>query len=186
MKINILIFICITLPCIISTAQNKFPKHVELVKDVSKYYINNKQISSLTYKYKNQSDDTIWLWIDKNDVSEFSDLEKYKAYFNRRNDPRDMNLYQLGMDGNVGFFVPAVYETFLKRIQPGSCFTIQIISNENFSELTKQKIFRYLDKRIVVLSEETMLKLNYTITKINEFMFYKANFITLNIDELNF
>ena len=186
MKIINLVFIFITLPCIISTAQNKFPKNVELVKDTSKYHINNKQISSLTYTFNNQSDDIIWLWINKNDVTEFSDYEKYKAYFNRRKDPKDMNLYQLGMDGDIGFFVSVVYETFLKRIQPRDYFTIQIISTENILGFKKQKIFSYLDKRVVILSEGTMSKLNPTITKLNECLFYKANIITLNIDELKF
>jgi len=78
----------------------------------------NSNVYSITYKLYNESDNVIWLWIEKEDFSELSDSIKARRYFYKRKG--DFSLYHLALDGNVASMVQSVFSVFVKRIEPKS------------------------------------------------------------------
>lgn len=184
MKIKIATFIALTLSFFVCNAQSDISKNIEVKKESSCYSINNNIIFSVTYKLYNKSNSNIWLWIENDHFSEVSDSVRIKGYFVHKKEGSDASLYQIGMDRNIEIFIPKIFDTFIKCILPKENFTLQITSKDSISEFTKQEIFKYLDKHIVSYKEKYLLKYIPFLNKMNQMVFFKEEFISLDIDML--
>ena len=69
--------------------------------------------------------------------------------------------------------------TFLKKIEPQESFTIQIFSEKIISKCKRNRIFKYLDKHVVIVEENVLRQHVKGISNFNSKNFYKNNFITL-------
>ncbi len=163
-------------------AQSKIIKGIEVKKDTSSYLIGNEKVVILTYRIYNKGNENIWLWISKDEMIAISDSSKIRDYFLKKSKGSDASLYQIGMDGNVEAFIPAMFETFITCILPHKCFTINIISKGNVSELSKQKIFSYLDNNVVMYSETCILKYIPNLINMSPIVFFKKPCIDLYLD----
>jgi len=177
-------FIALTLSFFVCNAQSDISKNIEVKKESSCYSIDNNIIFSMTYKLYNKSNSNIWLWIDNDHFSEVSDSARIKGYFVHKKEGSDASLYQIGMDRNIEIFIPKIFDTFIKCILPKENFTLQITSKDSISESTKQEIFKYLDKHIVSYKEKYLLKYIPFLNKMNPMVFFKEEFISLDIDML--
>jgi hypothetical protein len=147
---------------------------------------NGKYFYGLLYTVHSISDDIIWLWLENK--TDFSDDKKMTRYF--FNNESGISFYHLLTDANVIVtdFCPVLFETFLKHIRPNKSFTIQILSDEPFSYQKKEDIFKYLDERIVVVSNEQLTEFLGIKDFINwkRIDFYKEDFIVLPISLISF
>ena len=168
----------------ISFAQTKLPEGVELKKECSNYFIDHTRVNSILYKFFNNSKQPVWLWIERTSVSNLSDDEKIRSYFLKKDNGDDASLYQIGMDGSVGTFIPTIFKTFVKCISPNDIFSIQIISKKHIKAKTKQKVFSYFDKRILIYTEKDMTTHIPDINKMAQIVFYKADSIVLYLNTL--
>jgi hypothetical protein len=184
MRTRIFLTIQIILAITYCRAQSHLPKNVIFTKEVSSYILEDKEITTLSYKFNNKSKEPLWLWIEKNDISKLPDTDKFKKYFYYRDTPDDMNLLQIGMDGGVETFKSTIYKSFLKRIYPEKEFTIQIMTNEEMSDSVKKSVFLFLERRIVIFTEEEMTTFRNGITDMSEIVFYKPDIITISIEKL--
>lgn len=181
MKVILILF---AVSCITNGyAQECQPLYKTIQKDVSLYRQNDDWITSLVYKIENKNDETIWLWIDKNDVSGLSNKEKFKKYFNTALPSLQLTLLNIGFNGELGEYV-LVPGTFIKRIYPYQYFQLQIIGKGRFSEQKIQNLIQYLDQRIVFMTECQLNEIKKGITEMRDCVFYKPNLITLYDDML--
>lgn len=154
-------------------------------KDCLNYGVYNSDkgnVYSVTYKLYNDSDNTIWLWLEKDDFSALSDSIKARRYFYKRKG--DFSLYNLALDGNVASMGQSVFNVFVKRIGPKEHFAIQIISKNEISDLYQQKIFQFLDKHVVALSERELSRYVHDLKCMDERIFFKEEFISLFLESL--
>ena len=184
MKKKQIILISIFLLFGFCNAQTKLPEGIELKKSTSSYFLNNKSCYSVTYEYSNRSNQIMWLWIEKNIILNLSDLEKIRGYFLKKKKGGDASFYQIGMDGGIGTFIPSIFDSFIKCILPNKKFSIQIISNRQISEKIEQKIFSYLDKRVVIYTENDMTTYIPSINHMDQIVFFKEDFIAIYLDML--
>jgi hypothetical protein len=186
MRIKIFLFIPILFTRILCSAQPNLPNGATLTKEVTSYILEDKEITTLVYKLNNKSKEVLWLWINRNDETRLSNIEKFKKYFYYKDNPNDMNLLQIGMDGGVETFIPVVYKTFIKRISPENEFSIQVIANGKISDSILQSVFLFIDERIVVLTEGEISKFRNGITDMSQIIFYKPETIILYKEGLRF
>jgi len=92
----------------------------------------------------------------------------------------------MAFERNIMYGCPCIYITFLKKIKPQETFTIQILSNERFSECKRKQIFRYLDEHVVIVSENTLMQYLVGVHEFNPRLFYRHSFITIPINMLDF
>jgi hypothetical protein len=157
---------------------------IEFKSNIAIYFLDKQQITTLTYRYVNRSNQPLWLWFDKDDASTLTDNEKIKKYFLTKKNGDDVSFYQIGMDGSVNSFSPNISFSFLKRISPNHSFSVQIISKKEINEKSKQKIDSYINKKILIFTEKKMTSVIPTINGMNEYVFYKEDFIILYLDML--
>ncbi|BEG99115.1 hypothetical protein [Bacteroides sedimenti] len=170
---------------LICNAQSVLTNGLVVQKRKSFYGVDNSKnsnVCSISYKLYNESDDVIWLWIEKDDLAGLSDSIKAKSYFYKRKG--DFSLYDLALDGNVASFSQSIFSVFVKCVEPKEHFTIQIISNKDISETYQQKVFQFLDRHIVAISEKSLSRYVYDIKSMDERIFFKEEFISLFLDSL--
>jgi hypothetical protein len=186
MKIrNIILFIFAILFPIICNAQSILTNKLIAQKGYLHYGVynsDNSNVYSITYKLYNESDNVIWLWFEKEDLSELSDSIKARRYFYKRKG--DFSLYHLALDGNVASMAQSVFGVFVKRIGPKEHFIIQVISKKEISESCQQKTFQFLDKHIVALSEKDLSQYVHDLKYMDERIFFKEEFISLFLESL--
>lgn len=182
---NIVLIILATLFPLVCNAQSISIDGLTVKKESLNYGVYNSgngNVYSVTYKVYNDSDNAIWLWIEKEDISECSDSIKARRYFYKRKG--DFSLYHLALDGNVASMKQSVFSVFVKRIEPKEHFTIQIISKKEISEPCQQKIFQFLDKHIVALSEKNLSRYVHDLKYMDKRIFFKEEFISLFLESL--
>jgi len=143
---------------------------------------NSGSVFSLLYEITNRSDSTYYLWIEREVHS--TNREKIRDYFRRVRG--DFSLFQMAIESNVIWQCRSIYGSFVKKIRPQETFTIQILSNERFSECKKKQIFKYLDEHVVIVSENTLRHYLPISESFFSFFFYRHNFITIPINMLDF
>jgi len=148
-------------------------------KDSLCYFIEDtEEINNLLYTITNDSRDTFYLWINKDDIN-LSEEKKVKNYF--RKNTGNMSLYEMAVETNIIYGCPSLFNTFLKKIKPQEKFTIQIMSIGKISEIEKDQIFQYLDERLVIVKEIILEKYIKGFSNFNPQIFYKYDFITLPV-----
>lgn len=142
---------------------------------------SNIDIFSILYEIENKSCNIYYLWIEKN--VHLSEREKIRDYIMRdkTKSKGSMSLYQMAMEYNSTYQCLSIYGTFLKKIKPKEKFTIQVFSEETIPENKKKQIFKYLDERVVAVSEDTLRQYIVGLNNFNPRIFYDKDFITLPI-----
>jgi hypothetical protein len=144
--------------------------------------------STFNYTIENNSDSIVLLWFEKQELENIS--QKIKYYFFQAKG--DFNLFYRFIDNLK--FKPEVFSTFFKIIEPHSKFNIQIYTdNKHINKTDSDRIFNYLDKHIVVVTDK-ILKDNLKIDIIehnnmhlinDRSEFYKSDFIALPLKIFN-
>jgi hypothetical protein len=185
MKHNIFItFFSITFLLFVFSIQLLAMNEYQITKDVFQYKLNNKTYYCANYEIKNQSNNMIYLWVDKKNNSLKADSIKIEKYFYNRENGK-ASLFEIGMDIGYGYIVTDFFETFVKRIQPNEVFTIQIIRNKQFSTKSLQAVYDSLDKYVTIFPQEKLdlYKKGKPINALAPFMFFKNTFIVLPYDK---
>lgn len=183
--INIILFVFVLQFPFVSNAQSISTNGLVVKKDYLHYGVYNcdkGNVYSVTYKLYNDSDNVIWLWLEKDDSSALSDSIRARRYFYKRKG--DFSLYNLALDGNVASMEQSVFNIFVKRIGPKEHFAIQVISKKEISESYQQKIFKFLDKHVVALSEKDLSRYIHDLKCMDERIFFKEEFISLFLESL--
>jgi hypothetical protein len=156
-----------------------------LKKDCVQYNIESEKdifttYSIVAYTFCNISDSIVWLWFEEN--ANLSEERKLKEYFFR--EKGNFNLFHILTDANVNItnnFAPTLFYSFLKYVNPHSSFTIQLTFSKELSNKEKEQIFDYLDRHLVLVPNEKLIK--YVglpkMEQLNQFVFYKEDFIIL-------
>ena len=142
-------------------------------KTLSQYW-RDTLYTQIDFSYTNKSTRNYALWIEKDDVSSLSENEKIRNHFFRVKG--DASLMQIIWDGNVGSFVPGLFDGFVKFIKPGEQFVVSIIVNGDVHNESK-KIF-LLEKQIQFVDTNKIIGLNETFPYSFRFS-YNANNITI-------
>jgi hypothetical protein len=175
--------VCVLLIFAYNNIYSQLSNGVELKKSSVSYFCANNKIYSLKLIYRNCSKQTMWLWIDKNDISSSNPKNIITRYFICKSRHADFSLYELGLDGNVSVYPPIrLFSSFVKQIQSNEAFSIEIVSRKYIPEIIRQKIFTFFEKRVVVYSLDDILTYLPAIKELNQAMFYKDDFITLSFD----
>jgi len=141
---------------------------------------NTGSVFSVLYEVENVSNDTYYLWFQRNIYS--TEREKIIDYFMTIRG--DFHLAGKAIETNAIWLCHSIYDTFVKKIKPQERFTIQILSDEKFSECKKKQVFRYLDKHVVIVSEHTLRQYVPMLNSFNPLFFYKHNFVTIPLNVL--
>jgi len=143
---------------------------------------NSGSVFSLLYEITNRSNSTYYLWIEREVHS--TNREKIMDYFAKSRG--GWHLAGMAIDRNAIWLGRSIYGTFVKKIKPQETFTIQILSEEEFSDCKKEQIFDYLDAHVVIVSEDTLRQYVRTLDSFNPVFFYRHSFITIPINMLDF
>ena len=143
---------------------------------------NSGTVFSLLYEVKNRSNNTYYLWIERNVHS--TNRERIRDYFLTMGE--HFNLAQMAIETNVIWRCRSIYGSFVKKIKPQERFTIQILSDERFSECEKKRVFRYLDEHVVIVSENMLRHYLPISESFFSYFFYKHSFITIPVNMLDF
>jgi hypothetical protein len=143
--------------------------------------------STIVYTVYNIGNSIVWLWFEKKD--NLSEEKKLKDYF--FGIKSDISLFHILTDANVNVsndFSPTLFYSFLKYINPHDSFKIQLSFSKELSDMTKKQIFDYLDKYLVLVSNEKLTK--YVglpkLEQLNQSVLYKEDFIVLPTHFVNF
>ena len=144
-----------------SYSQNKI---IQVERNVSDYYVDT-LYSQIDFHYSNNSDSTCVLWIERGNVDSLSNLEKIRKHFFTIK--RDWSLMRLIWDGNVGYFVPGLFDTFMKIIKPKEQFIVSFTQKGEVA--ANSDMIKSLEKHIVIVhaNEIKGLQINSMIDMFN-------------------
>ena len=119
---------------------------VKIDSRVSEYYVDT-LYSQIDFRYSNISDGALVLWIEKDNVDSLSDSKRIRKHFFTRKG--DWSLMQILWDGNVASFVPGLFDSFIKIINPDEIFTVSIL--QEGSVLNNTDLINSLARHIVIV-----------------------------------
>lgn len=88
---------------------------------------NSPSKKMIRYTIKNTKEDTIYIWLQKNDMSSIGELSFIRYFFG----DTDFSLSTLCFDGSVYFdspFVPIIGTNFIKRLPPNESFYVFLLN----------------------------------------------------------
>jgi hypothetical protein len=181
-KLVILIFLIL----LVTNCKSQFIKsnNLEVKKEISSYRIANNLVSIINIKLCNRNSTPIWFWIEKDDLSSLSDSLKIQKYFHKKEEGSDASLYEISMDGNIESFIPEIFKSFIKIILPDECFSLQIISKGNYTDMSEQTLMKYLYPRFIYYDEKEMLKFVPHLDQMNRIIFFTKESIPLHLELL--
>ena len=95
----------------------------------NEYYVDTSEYHQIDFTYRNNTDSTYILWIEKDAADSLLFQDVIRNYFFRVKG--DASLMQIIWDGNVASFTPGLFQTFLKIIRPEQQFTVTVLETEN-------------------------------------------------------
>ena len=166
MKSIVLILLGFSLT-LISYSQDKF---LQIKRNVSEYY-SDTLYSQIDFHYSNTSDSALVLWIEKGNVDSLSNSKKINNYFFKRKG--DWSLMQMIWDGNVGSFVPGLFDSFMKIIKAKEQFTVSILKKGK----TNTDLTSSLENHIIIVKAGDIkgLQIDNSIDMFN----FKANSVII-------
>ena len=150
-------------------------KNYQIKKNVTNYYIDDCKYSDLSYTIVNTGKSVLWMWLEKKDITAWSDSLKIYERFMKRHDGGE-RLYSMLYDGNVKWGACGLYVTFIKVLSPGHRFTFYTV---NSSPNMNSRFFYYMEKHIVVIEETRMGNRFDGIREVSSDVFYSKNSITV-------
>lgn len=150
---------------------------IDLQNTVVKYKIDETDYYTVTFTLVNESFDSSFIWLSKEDVSELSDIQKAKSYFLKIRE--DLSLLNLITEQQIKRTdTPIIYKTFLKILPPNGEFSIDIICQGDKVEKTISELFEFFKNHLVCIKFN---KINFIpIINQNEYPFYQSNSLILN------
>ena len=142
-------------------------------KKLSQYW-RDTLYTQIDFSFTNKSNDNYALWIEKDDVSLLSESEKIRKHFFLIKG--DFSLMQIIWDGNVGSFVPDIFDCSVKFIKPSEQFVVSFIVKGNVHKESKKTSL--LEKQIQFVNTNKIRGLNDTFPYSFRFS-YSANNITI-------
>ena len=149
-----------------------FGDSLSVEKKLSQYW-RDTLYTQIDFSYTNKSTNNYALWIEKDDVSSLSENEKIRKHFFLTKG--DFSLMQIIWDGNIGRFVPGLFDCFVKFIKPNEQFVVSIIVKGDIDKESKK--ISLLEKQIQLVNTNKIRGLNDTFPYSFRFS-YNANNIT--------
>ena len=90
-------------------------------------FSNSPSIKSTRYTIKNTNEDTIYIWLQKKDMSSIGELSFIRYFFG----DTEFSLSMLCFDGSVHFdspFIPVIGANFIKRLSPNESFYVYLLN----------------------------------------------------------
>jgi hypothetical protein len=134
-------------------------------RNVSEYGVDSTLYTQIEFCYSNTSDSAYVLWIEKDNVDSLSNFKKIRKHF--FSTKGDMSLMQIIWDGNVGSFVPGLFDGFMKVIKPKEQFIVSILKKGKIE--TNSDMIKSMEKQIVIVkaNEITGLQIDRSIEMFN-------------------
>jgi len=166
----------------LQTVQKLKIDSVQITKGEVVYCVGDNDIFNVYYKIKNNTNKPLWLWIEK-DI----DNSTFSYFYNARGG--NLDLCHILTDANMNIsepYISQIFTTFLKRVEPKEEFIFQVVSNKKTTRISREKILKYFENHVVILTEEEIPSHAQWLKKpINKRILYKENFITFFIDSLS-
>jgi hypothetical protein len=146
---------------------------LQVERNVSEYGVDTTLFTQIEFCYSNTSDSAYVLWFEKDNVDSLSNFKKIRKHF--FSTKGDMSLMQIIWDGNVGSFVPGLFDGFMKVIKPNEQFIVSILKMGKFE--TYSDVIESIEKQIVIVkaNEITGLQIDRSIEMFN----YSSKSITI-------
>ena len=116
-------------------------------RNVVEYGVDRTIYTQIEFCYSNTSDSAYVLWIEKDNVDSLSNFKKIRKHF--FSTKGDASLMQIIWDGNVGSFVPGLFDGFMKVIKPKEQFIVSIIKKGKIAK--DSDIIKSLERQIVIV-----------------------------------
>jgi hypothetical protein len=149
------------------------------VKRCVNHYFADTLYYQIEFTYKNNSEKTFVVWIEKDSIGLNTNNSKIRKHFYTQHN--DWSLIQLIWDGNVESFIPDVFDMFFKVIRPNEQFVIAFLdkgNNEYISDLMKA-----LENKIVIINAQEIK--GFPIDSRIDMFNHKGESITILTEWLN-
>lgn len=90
-------------------------------------FSNSPSIKSIRYTIKNTDEDTIYIWLQKKDMSSIGEQSFIRYFFGKK----EFSLSMLCFDGSVYLdspFIPVIGANFIKRLSPNESFYVYLLN----------------------------------------------------------
>lgn len=181
MALKFFVTLLFTLFCSICSAKNLFG--ITLSCDTMKYFIRNEKIITYNINLTNQSNNTFYIWFNKDTSHNETEKEQILKHFLTRDGAYSSSLFEIGMECDITI-IHEIFSTFTVKLSPGKQFTIQLLQ-EGYNNNDKDfNIVEYLRNLLVICDEEVICKQLEGIKAFSPNIFYSGNSIILPIQKI--
>lgn len=125
--------------------------HSESVSVTRSY---NEEQDEVIYNIRNVGDETLWLWLSREDVSHKNDSVKIRHYMVR---PQcEWDLFRIICDGSV-MFHSVLFDTWFKLLPPNEAFSLKIVDFGKGGQ-TAEKVVEFVDARLNIILSSQVVK----------------------------
>lgn len=120
------------------------------------YAIGDSMICQVAYKIKNNNNEPIWIWFDKEGSQQgLLGENKARRHFMKRMNPNEPSppVLQTYMDANVEKVVFSIPDFFITIIPPDGIFTFYIIADHSKRDLIDKEIAKFMKSKLCFLNE---------------------------------
>jgi len=151
---------------------------IPVKKNVCEYVVDTILYSQIDFYYSNTSDSAYVLWIERGNVDSLSDSQKIQKHFH--SNKGDMSLMGIILDGNVGSYVPGLFDSFMKVIMPKEQFIVSVLKKGKVE--TSPDMINLIEKQIVIVNANEVrgLQIDSSIEMFN----YSAKSVTIKYEWL--
>lgn len=184
---SLLIIIALSGVILISGIKATADPNYRILTDTMQYNtkagVNWITISTIEYRIENTCNDTLWLWLDRNEWHETDTVRIIRDYFRRPNRLSEWSLLSLVWHSASPTY-GSLYRSFAKRIAPAQSFTIYkpIITYDYLPSIidttTISEIFCIPEKRIFALDPKIKFIKDYDVN-----LFYQKDVIVLPFED---
>lgn len=151
----------------------------KITRQEIQYYIDTTVSKALCFTVYNNSDEDIYIWLDKIAREKMS-ADLYKQYFLTLNG--DFSLMQMLSDQSVDVFPIVLFETFIKRLPPKSRFEVIF----NVQKGNSRGAVQNFDSHIIHFKGSELPTTYVAVLKVSEDKMFKEDKIVLDPEKVSF
>ena len=167
-----IVFVLLGMFLVLSSFSQK--NFIQVKKNVCEYVVDSTLYSQIDFYYSNTSDSAYVLWIERDEIDSLSNLQKIRKHFH--NHEGEASLMGIILDGNVWSFVPGLFNSFMKVIQPKEHFIVSILKEGKIVENSDN--INSIEKQIVIVNANEIRGL--PIDKSIDMFSYSAKSVAIN------
>lgn len=168
----------------ICNSQGKIEKGVRFFEDSSHYFSSNKHVSFVTYEINNQSNATFFILFGIDRFPSYTDSIVVRKYFFSSKSKNASKFIEICMDHNVKHFLPNLFESFVKIIEPNENFIFQVIAENNMSTTKRKEYLQFIKRNTLILEKQRLYKILPILKSMNKIVPYKPKIVSIVESEI--